>query len=217
MASRLARQANIQKPKVAVIPSDIPNAFATGRGPSSSAVATTKGAQDLLSENELEGVLSHEITHIKNHDTLVMVLAAVIAGAIGYLAFWARWSLFMGGNRRNDGGTTLLSLIFLALFIPLAAIIIRMAISRSREYLADRGGAEISGRPGYLADALERIEGYVRRKSVKGGNPATSHLFIVNPFRDDAIASIFSTHPPTTERVRRLRKMKERQGVGKIY
>ncbi len=197
MVSRLARQADIPKPKVAIIPSDIPNAFATGRGPSSSAVVLTKGAQDLLSENELEGVLSHEITHIKNHDTLVMVLAAVIAGAIGYLAFWARWSLFMGGDRRNDGGTTLLSLIFLAVFIPLTAIIIRMAISRSREYLADRGVAEISGRPGYLAVALEWIEGYVRRRSVKDGKPATSHLFIVNPSgTTPSPASSQPIHPP---------------------
>jgi heat shock protein HtpX len=217
MVSRLAQQAGIPKPKVAMIPSDSPNAFATGRSPSSSAVAVTRGAQEMLKEDELEGVLAHEISHIKNRDTLIMVLAAAIAGAIGYMAFMARWSLFMGGNRRNDGGGTIVALILLAVLIPLAAVIIRLAISRGREYLADEGGAEISGRPRSLANALEKIEGYVRKRPVKGGNPATSHLFIINPFRGDSIMSIFSTHPPIKERVRRLREMELDQSIGKVY
>ena len=216
MVSNLATRAGIPKPKVALIPSDTPNAFATGRNPSNSAVAVTRGAQALLSEDELEGVLAHEISHIKNRDTLIMVLAAAIAGAIGYMAFAARWSLFMGGNRRNDGGGTIVALILLAILIPLAAVIIRLAISRGREYLADRGGAEVSGRPISLANALEKIEGHVRRRPVKGGNPATSHLFIVNPFRGDSITSIFSTHPPIKERVRRLREMGQTQNIGKV-
>jgi heat shock protein HtpX len=217
MVSNLASQAGIPKPKVALIPSDTPNAFATGRSPSSSVVALTNGAQSLLSENELEGVLAHEISHIRNRDTLIMVLAAAIAGAIGYMAFVARWSLFMGGNRRNDGGASIIALILLVVLIPLAALIIRLAISRGREYLADRGGAEFSGKPGDLASALQKIEGHVKRRPVKGGNPATSHLFIVNPFRGDAITSIFSTHPPTKERVKRLRELERDQSVGKVY
>jgi heat shock protein HtpX len=217
MVSRLAERAGIPKPKVALIKSDVPNAFATGRGPSSSAVAITTGAEDVLSEDELEGVIGHEISHIKNRDTLVMVLAAAIAGAIGYIAFWARWSLLMGGSRRNDGGGGLIALVLLAILIPLAAIMVRMAISRGREYSADRGAADVTGRPRYLADALERIEGYVRKKPSRGGNPATSHLFIVNPFRGDSIVGLFSTHPPTKDRVKRLREMERQQRVGKIY
>ncbi len=215
--AQLAERAGIPKPKVAIINSEVPNAFATGRGPSSAAVAITSGAMDLLSERELEGVLGHEISHIKNRDTLIMVLAAAIAGAIGYVAFWARWSLLMGGNRRNRGGGNLLALILVAVLIPLAALIIRLAISRGREYLADRGGSSFSGSPGALADALSRIEGFVRRRPIRGGNPATSHLFIVNPFRGDSIINLFSTHPPTEERIRRLREMERGQSIGKIY
>ncbi len=217
MVARLAANAGIPKPKVAIVPSDVPNAFATGRSPSSAAVAVTNGALNLLSRDELEGVLSHEITHIKNRDTLVMVLAAAIAGAIGYMAFWARWSLLMGGSRRDEGGGNLIGLILVAVLVPLAAMIIRLAISRGREYMADRGGAAISGKPGSLADALEKIETYVRRRPVQGGNPATAHLFIVNPFRGDALASIFSTHPPTSERVKRLRRLEKEQRIGKIF
>jgi len=217
LVSRLARQAGIPKPKVAIIPSQVPNAFATGRGPSSAAVAVTTGALQLLSQNELEGVLGHELAHIKNHDTLVMMLAAAIAGAIGYMAFLARWSLFMGGNRRDESGAGIIGIVLLAILIPLAAIIIRMAISRGREFLADREGAMVSGRPQYLADALEKIERNVRKRPVTGGNPATSHLFIVNPFRGDAVVSLFSTHPPTEERVRRLRAMARTGEIGKIY
>ena len=217
MVTNLSMQAGIPKPKVAMIPSDTPNAFATGRSPSSSSIAITNGAQELLSEDELEGVLAHEISHIKNRDTLIMVLAAAIAGAIGYMAFAARWSLFMGGNRRNDGGGAIIGLILLAILIPLAALIIRLAISRGREYMADQGGASYSGKPGSLANALEKIEGHVKRRPVKGGNPATSHLFIVNPFRGDSITSIFSTHPPTGERIKRLREMERTRSVGKLY
>jgi heat shock protein HtpX len=217
VVSSLASQAGIPKPRVAIIPSDSPNAFATGRSPSTSVVAVTNGAQSMLSDDELEGVLAHEISHIKNRDTLIMVLAAAVAGAIGYLAFMARWSLFMGGNRRNDGGASLIALILLLVLIPLAAFIIRLAISRGREYLADRGGATYSGKPGSLADALQKIEGHATRRPAKGGNPATSHLFIVNPFRGDAITSIFSTHPPTKERVKRLRQMEVDQRIGKVY
>jgi len=217
MVAQLATRAGIPKPKVALIPSNVPNAFATGRGPSSSAVAVTTGALDLLPERELEGVLAHEISHVKNHDTLVMVLAAAIAGAIGYVAFWARWSLYAGGNRRNEGQSNILAFILLVVLIPIAAMIIRLAISRGREYGADQAGAKVSGRPGELANALERIDGYVRSRPVTGGNPATAHLFIVNPFRGDSIVNLFSTHPPTKERVRRLRELQANQSIGTIY
>jgi heat shock protein HtpX len=217
IVSRLATQAGIPKPKIAIIPSDSPNAFATGRSPSISVVAVTRGAQSMLSKDELEGVLAHEISHIKNRDTLIMVLAAAVAGAIGYMAFMARWSLFMGGNRRNDGGASIIALVLLLILIPLAAFIIRLAISRGREFLADRGGAAYSGKPGSLADALHKIEEHAKRRPVKGGNPATSHLFIVNPFRGDALTSLFSTHPSTKERVKRLRQMEVDQSIGKVY
>jgi len=217
MVERLATQAGIPKPRVAVIPSQMPNAFATGRDPSSSVVAVTQGSIESLTDDELEGVISHEMGHIRNRDTLVMVLAAAIAGAIGYMAFWARWSLLTGGARRDQGGGSVIGLILVAVLIPLAAVIIRMAISRNREYGADRAGAEISGKPGSLASALEKIESISRRKPARGGNAATSHLFIVNPFRGDAIARVFSTHPPTEDRVRRLRQIESEQRYGRVY
>ncbi len=218
MVSRLANNAGIPKPKVALVSSRIPNAFATGRDPSSSAVAVTEGALDALSREELEGVLGHEMAHIKNRDTLVMVLAAAIAGAIGYMAFWARWSLLMGGGgRRNQGGMGIIGLVLIAILVPLAAVMIRMAISRNREYGADEKGAEISGKPGSLASALEKIESIAERKPAKGGNPATGHLFIVNPFRGDAISRLFSSHPPTAKRVDRLRQMERDRAYGRIY
>jgi heat shock protein HtpX len=217
MVGRLAARGGIPKPKVAIIPSEVPNAFATGRSPSSSVVAVTRGAMDLLSDSELEGVLAHELSHVKNRDTLIMVLAAAIAGAIGYIAFAARWSLLMGGNRRNDGGAGLIALVLLVVLVPIAALIVRLAISRGREFMADKGGAEISGHPGGLASALGKIESFVGKRPVKGGNPATSHLFIVNPFRGDSLTSIFSTHPPTQERIKRLRAMEQEQSFGKIY
>lgn len=194
--SRLAKKAGIPKPKAYIIPTDLLNAFATGRSPKHAAVAVTTGLINRLSDSETEGVLAHEIAHIKNRDTLTGTVAATIAGALTWLAY----IFYFGSDNRN-------AISFLLLFIlaPLSASIIRMAISRSREYAADRYGAEIS-HPECLASALERIEESVKSVRIRG-NAATSHMFIVNPFRGDSFINLFSTHPPTEKRVAALRSM----------
>ena len=206
----LASSAGIPKPKVYLIPTPSPNAFATGRSPSNSSVAVTEGIMKTLSENELKGVLAHEISHIKNRDTLVQVVAATIAGAIMYIANMLRWGLFFFGPRRSDDSDSgmggLVSVIALAVFAPIAAFLVQMAISRSREYLADETGAKISGDPLALAQALKKIAGYSRKIPLEA-NPSTSHLFIVNPLSGSTIASLFSTHPPIEKRVERLERM----------
>lgn len=204
--SRLASRADLPKPRVAVTPDDTPNAFATGRNPSHAVVAVTKGARDLLSKRELEGVLGHEMAHIKNRDMLVNTMAAMIAGAIAYIGIFGRFGILFG--RRQGGLLALLALILM----PIAAMMVRFAISRTREYGADEEGSHISGEPRALADGLRRIESAVKRKKAsKRGqekeNPATSHLFIVNPFRGASLMRLFSTHPPTEERIRRLEEM----------
>ena len=210
MLEELSFSAGIPKPKLYIVPSPSPNAFATGRSPSKSAVAVTEGILKILNERELRGVLAHEISHIKNRDTLVQVVAATIAGAIMYLADMLRWSLFFfGGNRDNErdsGIGGIVGLIVLAILAPIAALIIQMAISRSREYLADETGAKISGDPIALASALKKIAGYAERIPMDA-NPATSHLFIVNPLSSSTILSLFSTHPPIEKRIERLYKM----------
>ncbi|KXB02772.1 hypothetical protein AKJ43_00620 [candidate division MSBL1 archaeon SCGC-AAA261D19] len=206
IVGRLASRANLPKPQVAVTPDETPNAFATGRNPSHAVIAVTKGARNLLSERELEGVLGHEMAHIKNRDMLVNTMAAMIAGAIAYIGIAGRFGIFFG--RRRGGLLALLALIFM----PIAAMMVRMAISRTREFGADEEGANISGEPLALADGLRKIESAVKHKQAlqKGqeeGNPATSHLFIVNPFRGADLTRLFSTHPSTEERVQRLEKM----------
>lgn len=206
MVEELALRAGIPTPRVYIIPSPAPNAFATGRSPKHSAVAVTEGLLELLSQEEIMGVLSHEISHIKNRDTLVATIAATIAGAIMFLARMLQWSLFfLGGSReeRRDGG---LGLIFAAILAPIAALLIQMAISRSREYKADESGATISGNPLYLASALEKLHVYSRRIPLEA-EPHTSHMFIVSPLSSESIMALFSTHPPITKRIERLRKM----------
>lgn len=209
MVERLAGYANIPKPKIAITKSDTPNAFATGRNPSNSVVAITRGARELLNEEELEGVLSHELAHIKNRDMLINTMAAVIAGAIAYLGFAGRFGLFFGGGRRSGGGIIALIAIIL---LPIAAMMVRLGISRTREYGADAEGANISGKPLALASGLKTIENYVNKKvksrrNPEKGNPATSHLFIVNPFRGSGFTKLLSTHPPTKKRVEKLEDM----------
>lgn len=204
IVSSLAASAGMPKPKVAIVNSNVPNAFATGRGPSKSVVAVTTGLLQLLNENELEGVLSHEISHVKHRDVLVASVAATIAGAISYLALMGRFGAFFGGSRNRDANVVALILSFLA---PLAAFLVQTAISRGREYEADREGAQLSRKPLSLASALEKIE-----RTVKGGarlniNPSTSPLWIVNPFRGDAVMEMFSTHPSTWKRIERLKAM----------
>jgi heat shock protein HtpX len=196
----------LPEPRIAVIPSDTPNAFATGRNPSKAIVAATNGLLKMLNDRELDGVIAHELAHVRNRDVLVMTVAATVAGAIAFLAriFW--WNMILGRRRQADAGT-LLIVIVVAITAPLAALLIRLAISRTREYKADRTGAMTIHRPNDLADALLKLEQANKRKPISRGNPASSSLFIVNPFRGNALARIFSTHPPMEERVKRLRKL----------
>ncbi len=204
MVEKLAHEAKIPKPKLYSIPSDVPNAFATGRNPEHSAIAVTQGLLHLDKE-EIEGVLSHEIGHIKNRDILVQTLAATIAGAIAYVAQIGYWSMFMGRGRRDEGNV--LMLILMVIFAPLAALLIRMAISRSREYKADRTGALLTKNPRGLSSALRRISQIARHHPIKGSS-ATSHMWIVNPFHKDWFTGLFSTHPPIEKRIERLEELK---------
>jgi heat shock protein HtpX len=205
IVEKLAREAKIPKPKVYLINNNTPNAFATGRSPKHAAIAVTSGLLETLNWDEIEGVLGHEIGHIKARDTLTSTIAATIAGTIGYIAQIAWYSLFFGGDRRRGGGNAFLfPLIILA---PIAATLVQLAISRTREYKADYNGAIFSKKPLSLASALEKISSAVVRNPMKG-NAATSHLFIVNPFKGDSLVRLFSTHPPIHERIRRLKEMK---------
>jgi len=192
---KLAEKAGIPKPKLFLVDMPIPNAFATGRNPKNSAVAITKGLLN-LSKDEIEGVIAHEISHIKHRDTLISTMAATIAGALSWLAY----IFYFGSDERNA-----FSFILLFILAPLAATIIRLAISRNREFFADKEGAEISD-PLSLANALEKISMYAKKFRIQG-NPSTSHLFIVNPFSSGTLVKLFSTHPPVEERIARLRKM----------
>ncbi|NCC26351.1 MAG: protease HtpX, partial [Deltaproteobacteria bacterium] len=209
MVDELARKAGVQKPRVYLVPQDAPNAFATGRNPQNGIVAVTRGIVNLLSPDELRGVLAHEMGHIKNRDILVQTIAATIGGTIVMVANMVKWMTIFGFGGRDDegGGGNPLFMLLMAILAPIAAMIVQMAISRSREYLADRTGAELSGTPGALADALEKLEAYSRRIPLQGGNPATENMFIVNPFAGFSMGSLFSTHPPIAERVARLRAM----------
>jgi len=215
IVAELAQAAGIPKPRVYIIPTDHPNAFATGRGPGHAAVAVTTGILNLLTERELRGVLSHELSHIKNRDVLIMTVAATIAGAITYLAYMARWAAIFGGfgGDDEDRGGNLLVILLISILAPLAAMIVQLAISRSREYLADATGAKISRDPLALASALKKLAYGAARRPLQSANPATAHLFIVTPFRGGGIASLFSTHPPIEDRIRRLEEMAKRMGV----
>ncbi len=207
---RLTVKAGIPMPKVFVLAMEIPNAFATGRNPQHASVAVTKGILDILDENELEGVLAHELSHIKHRDILIATIAATMAGAISMLARMAQWAaIFGGGSRRDsrDRGSGL-GLLATAIVAPIAALLIQLAISRSREYGADEGAAKLTGMPMALASALKKLENYSKRSTVHV-EPSTAHLFIVNPLKGDALFKLFSTHPPIQERVHRLEKMAE--------
>lgn len=205
---QLASRAGLPMPRVYVIPSDTPNAFATGRNPEHAAVAATSGIMRILSREELMGVMAHELAHVKHRDILISTIAATVAGAITYLAHMAQWAAIFGGGRDRDGeGGGLLGMLVMAIVAPLAALLIQMAISRSREYGADAGGAEISGNPLYLAGALKKLEMANQRLPMEDATPATAHMFIVNPLTGGGLMSLFSTHPPIEERVRRLESM----------
>jgi len=198
---RLSQRAHLPMPKVYIIPNDTPNAFATGRDPNHAAVAVTEGIMRMLSEDELEGVIAHELAHIKNRDILLGSVAATIAGAINMLYYFG---LFFGGSD-DDDGSPIVGLLMI-IIAPIAAMLIQMAISRSREFGADRVGAGICGKPMSLASALENLERGVERIPMNA-TPTSAHMFIVNPLRGGGIRSLFSTHPSTPERVRRLREM----------
>jgi len=200
---RLASSARLPKPRVAIIPTDTPNAFATGRNPSHSVVAVTQGAMRLLNKDELEGVLGHELGHVKNRDMLINTMAAIIGAVITYVMYF---TLFAGGGRRRDGGAGILAIAAL-IMIPFCAMLVRLSISRGREFEADRDGASISRNPLALASALRSLQSAVRNRPMQEGNPSTSHMFIVNPFAKISMSGLFSTHPPTEERIRRLEEM----------
>jgi heat shock protein HtpX len=204
IVSKVAMMAGLPKPKVAIVNTKVPNAFATGRNPKNSVVAVTKGLLEILNESELEGVISHEIAHIKHRDVLISSVVATIAGAISYLAFIGRYSIFFGGERNRNAS---LIAFLLSILAPFAALLIQMAISRGREYEADREGAMICKKPLSLASALEKIERYARSGIMMNINPSTSPLWIVNPFRGDTLLELFSTHPPTWKRIEKLKAM----------
>lgn len=213
IVERVANAAKIPKPKVAIIDKDAPNAFATGRGPGKSVVAVTRGLLNLLDEGELEAVIGHEIAHIKGRDVLISTIAATIAGAISYLAYIGRWGVYLGygDSRRRDSSVA--AAFLAAILAPIAALIVQLAISRSREYLADEKGAKITRKPLELASALIKIS---RAKDVGltiQANPATSHLWIVNPLKGGGLSELFSTHPPVEKRVARLRKIAREMGI----
>jgi heat shock protein HtpX len=209
LVQRLAQRAGIPMPRVYIIPSDAPNAFATGRNPQHGAVAVTEGILRMLDTDELAGVLAHELGHIRNRDTLIMTVAATLAGAITMLAHMAQWGAIFGFGRRDEedsGGGGILGLLFMAILAPIAATLIQLAISRSREYFADSTGAAVAGSPSGLARALEKLH-YASQRLPMDANPATAHLFIVNPLTGGSLVNLFSTHPPIEERIRRLRRI----------
>ena len=209
---RLAQRAGLPMPRVYIIPTETPNAFATGRNPQHAAVAATEGILRILTPDELEGVMAHELGHVRNRDILISTIAATLAGAIMMLARMAQFAAMFGGGRQSDneeggGGGGIVGMILLAILAPLGAMLIQMAISRAREYLADAAGAQISRKPWALADALEKLERGAAALPMNA-NPATAHLFIVNPLRGAGLLNLLSTHPPVAERVARLRAMR---------
>jgi heat shock protein HtpX len=205
---RLAQQARIPMPRLYLLPSDTPNAFATGRNPQHAAVAVTTGILRLLPQRQLEGVLAHELAHIKNRDTLIMTVTATIASAVMFLAHMAQWAAIFGGFSRDkdDDGGGILGLLVAVIVAPVAATLVQMAISRAREFAADAAGAQLAGTPHDLADALEKLDDTAKRIPAHVF-PATAHLFIVNALSGQRLATLFSTHPAIAERVRRLRRM----------
>jgi len=208
MVRKVATQAGIPTPRVYIVPTPSPNAFATGRGPDNSAVAVTEGILRLLEPHELEGVIAHEIAHIKNRDILIGTVAATIAGAIGYLANMAQWAFIFGGFGRGDddeGAGNLIGMLIMVILAPIIALIIQLAISRAREYKADETGAKLIRNPLALASALKKLS-YGAEKLPLDANPGTAHMFIMNPLRG-GIAGLFSTHPPVEERIARLERL----------
>lgn len=206
----LAHKAGMPMPKVYVIPSDSPNAFATGRSPQHAAVAATQGIMRILTRDELEGVMAHELSHVMHRDTLVSTIAATFAGAISMLGNMLQWATIfgMGGRDSEEGGGSMLGGLALAIIAPIAAMLIQMAVSRSREYMADETGARLCGKPQALASALAKLQQAAGMAPMQEATPATSHMFIVNPLTTSRLASLFSTHPATEDRIARLMAMR---------
>jgi heat shock protein HtpX len=212
LVQELAARGGLPMPRVYIIPDESPNAFATGRNPEHAAVAVTQGIRRILTKRELAGVLGHELAHVKNRDILIGSIAATLAGAISYLAQMAQWAaIFGGGSRdREEGGSNMFGLLFMMIVAPIAAMLIQMAVSRSREYMADAGGAKISGDPLALASALRKLHMGVQNIPMEASpatQNATAHMFIVSPLSGGSFASLFSTHPAMEERIRRLEAM----------
>lgn len=214
---QLTQAAGLPMPRIYFIDTPMPNAFATGRDPQHAAVAVTRGILDILDESELSGVIAHELSHVKNRDILISTVAATIAGAIFMMARMAQFAAMFGGvgRDRNDRGGGI-GVLAIAIVAPIAAMIIQMAISRSREYQADATGAQLSGKPINLANALRKLAQGVQRNPGNGVNPTTAHMFIVNPFSGKSLLTLFSTHPPLDERIRRLEKMATEMSSYKI-
>ncbi len=210
IVKQISDLAGLPMPKIAIVPSQTPNAFATGRNPKNAVVAATEGILKMLDDQELQGVLAHEMAHVKDRDILVMSVAATIAGAISFAARWALWGSLFSGGRKDEG--SMIIMIVVAITVPIAALLVQLAISRSREYKADAEGAMIIGKPLYLARALGKLEKENKRNPMKSGNPASSSLWIVNPFSGGSLVSILSTHPPIQERISRLEKMANQMG-----
>ena len=209
LVRELCRKAELPMPRLYVIPTDVPNAFATGRDPEHAAVAVTEGILSMLNRDELAGVISHELSHVKHRDTLIMTLSASIATAISYIANIVQWAAIFGTARDEDGNrSNPIALIVTIVIAPLAASLIQFALSRSREYMADASGARICGKPLALADALLKLDDYAHHRVIPDAKPATSGLFIINPLAGvGGVANLFSTHPSTEERVKKLREI----------
>jgi len=209
MVRRLTLKAGLPMPRVYLIPSDSPNAFATGRNPQHAAVAATEGILRILSSEELEGVMAHELAHVQNRDILVGTIAATFAGAISMIGSMLQWGALLGAGRSDDeeGSGGLIGSLVMAIIAPIAAMLIQMAVSRSREYLADESGARICGKPLALANALRKLHAASRMLPMTEARPATAHMFIVNPLTGGGLLSLFSTHPPMEERIARLEGM----------
>ena len=207
---KVVEKSKVPMPRVYIIPSDASNAFATGRDPKHASVAATQGILNLLNDEELKGVMAHEIAHVRNRDILISSVAATIAGVISYVAFMARWAAIFGGfgGRDSREGGNIVSLLLLAIVTPLIAMIIQLAISRSREYLADATGAKIVQNSNGLASALDKLHNDVNRHPMRLGNQSTAHMFISNPFKARGMMSLLSTHPPHQERIKRLNNIK---------
>ncbi|MBR8462610.1 zinc metalloprotease HtpX [Campylobacter sp. faydin G-24] len=207
---RLSKRANIPMPRVYIIPESAPNAFATGRNPSNAAIAITEGLLNLLNENEIEGVLAHELCHVKHYDILTGTIAAVMAGAIAMLANFAKFGAVANQNSQNNKNNGVIMLL-VAIIMPIAATIIQMAISREREYKADKGAALLTGHPEWLANALRKLESYSQNRIIANATPQSAHMFIINPFGSikNTLSSLFRTHPLTSDRIAELKKIEQ--------